>query len=252
MPAEHERCVSRNGSRVSAPFRGLIALAAMRVLVVEDEPEIATTIARALDEMGVPVDVALDGEQGLRLAREGAYAAAVLDLMLPKLPGLSLLKTLRGEQPLLPVLVLTALGGVDERIQGLDLGADDYLTKPFALGELLARVRALLRRGREGVRAAVVRVGDLEVDLTARAVRRRGAALRLSRREFALLVHFLSNRGAVMSRQEIGEAVIDRVFEPRSNLLDVAIHELRAKLGPPELIHTVRGVGYRFDAEEAE
>jgi DNA-binding response OmpR family regulator len=221
----------------------------MRVLVVEDEPEIARTIARALEEIGLAADVAPDGREGLRLARGGGYAAMILDLLLPHVPGLSVLKTLREEGVQVPILILTAVDGVDERIQGLDLGADDYLAKPFALGELLARVRALLRRGSPGVRAAVVKLGDLEVDLTARTVRRRSLPVRLSRREFALLVHFLNHRGAVVSRQEIGQAVVDRVFEPRSNLLDVAIHELRAKLGTPELIHTVRGVGYRFDVD---
>jgi DNA-binding response OmpR family regulator len=221
----------------------------MRVLVVEDEAELARTVAHALEESGVAPDVALDGEEGLRLALETPYAAVVLDLLLPKLPGLSVLKTLREKRPAMPILVLTALSGVPDRINGLDLGADDYLTKPFALGELLARVRALLRRGRGDVRTSVIRMGDLEVDFGARIVRRCGRVVSLSPREYALLVHFVNHRGLVLSRSEIGQAVVDRVFEPRSNLLDVSIHALRTKLGKPELVSTVRGIGYRFDAE---
>lgn len=224
----------------------------MRVLVVEDEAEIASTVAGALEESGVAADVALDGEEGLRLALETPYDAVVLDLLLPKLSGLSVLKALREKKPATPVIVLTALNGVSDRITGLDLGADDYLTKPFALGELLARVRALLRRGHGDVRSAVVKMGDLEVDFGGRVVKRCGRVLNLSQREYALLLHFVNHRGIVLTRQEIGQAVIDRVFEPRSNLLDVSIHSLRAKLGKPELLSTVRGVGYRFDPEPHE
>jgi DNA-binding response OmpR family regulator len=221
----------------------------MRVLVVEDESDIAWTVAGAIEESGIAADVALDGEEGLRLALETPYDAVVLDLLLPKLPGLSVLKALREKRPATPVILLTALNGVTDRINGLDLGADDYLTKPFALGELLARVRALLRRGHGEVRSSVVKMGDLEVDLGGRVVKRGGRVLSLSQREYSLLLHFVNHRGVVLTRQEIGQAVIDRVFEPRSNLLDVSIHSLRAKLGKPELLATVRGVGYRFDAE---
>jgi DNA-binding response OmpR family regulator len=221
----------------------------MRVLVVEDEADIAWTVAGALEESGVAADVALDGEAGLRLALETHYDAVVLDLLLPKLPGLSVLKALRDQRPATPVILLTALNGVADRISGLDLGADDYLTKPFALGELLARVRVLLRRGHEDVRSAFIRMGDLEIDQRGRIVKRGGRLLSLSQREYALLLHFVNHRGIALTRQEIGQAVVDRVFEPRSNLLDVSIHSLRAKLGKPELLSTVRGVGYRFDAE---
>jgi DNA-binding response OmpR family regulator len=221
----------------------------MRVLVVEDETEIASTVAGALEESGVAADVALDGEEGLRFALETSYDAVVLDLLLPKLPGLSVLKALREQRPATPVILLTALNGIPDRINGLDLGADDYLTKPFALGELLARVRALLRRGHGDVRSAVVKMGDLEIDFGGRIVKRSGRVLNLSQREYALLLHFVNHRGIVLTRREIGRAVIDRVFEPRSNLLDVSIYSLRAKLGKPELLSTVRGVGYRFDAE---
>jgi two-component system copper resistance phosphate regulon response regulator CusR len=222
----------------------------MRILLIEDERELARTIAQAIVEQGLAADVAHDGEEGLRLALEHDYDAVVLDLLLPKRHGLEVLREIRAAKPSLPVLVLTALDQVEERIDGLDRGADDYLTKPFVLAELLARLRALLRRGRATLPGAEVRVADLEVDLARRTVRRGGRTIRLSPREYALLVFFLARRGEVLTRAEIGEHVIDRVFEPSSNLLDVSIYGLRGKLGEPSLIHTVRGVGYRFDAPE--
>ncbi|HVY61378.1 MAG TPA: response regulator transcription factor [Planctomycetota bacterium] len=222
----------------------------MRILVIEDERELARTIAAAVGEQGLAADLAHDGEEGLRLGLEHDYDAVILDLLLPKRSGLGVLRDLRAAKPALPILVLTALDQVEERIDGLDRGADDYMTKPFVLAELLARVRALLRRGRAAVPGAQVRVADLEVDLARTSVRRAGRVIRLTPREYALLVFFVNRRGAVLSRTEIGERVIDRNFEPGSNLIDVSIYGLRGKLGDPPLIHTIRGVGYRFDAPE--
>ncbi len=224
---------------------------AMRILVVEDEPQLSRTVAQALRESGFAADTALDGEAGLRLGLEHDYDAVVLDLLLPKRHGLSVLKELRTKKPALPILVLTALDQTDEKVDGLDKGADDYLTKPFALKELLARVRALLRRGKETATGALVRVADLEVDLAKQVVVRGGEPLKLTRREYALLVLFLNRKGQVLSRSEIGERVVDREFELTSNLIDVSIAGLRSKLGEPPLIRTVRGVGYRFDEPDA-
>ena len=219
----------------------------MRILVIEDEPELARTIAQALEESGFAADTALDGEKGLVLAQAHPYDALVLDLLLPKRHGLSVLREIRRTKPTLPVLLLTALDRTDEKVDGLSKGADDYLAKPFALRELLARVRALLRRGREDVvPGALVRLGGLEVDLAAGTVKRHDAPLKLTPREYARLVFFVHRRGEAVSRTEIGEHVIDRNFEATSNLLDVSIGNLRAKLGEPSLLETIRGIGYRF------
>jgi two-component system copper resistance phosphate regulon response regulator CusR len=223
----------------------------MRILVVEDEPPIARTIRRALTEAGYSADEAHDGEEGLRLGQTYPYDLVILDLLLPKRHGLSVLRELRAAKPALPILVLTALDQLEEKVDGLDKGADDYLTKPFALEELLARVRALLRRGSERVTGSLVTVADLEVDLAAHVVRRGGAVLKLTPREYALLVLFVNRRGEVLSRTEIGERVIDREFEAASNAIDVSVAGLRAKLGDPQLIRTVRGSGYRLVEPEA-
>lgn len=219
----------------------------MRILVIEDEPELARTIAQALEESGFAADTALDGEKGLTLALGHPYDALVLDLLLPKRHGLSVLRELRRKKPDLPVLLLTALDRTEEKVDGLTKGADDYLAKPFALKELLARVRSLLRRGREDlVPGAVVRVGNLEVDLARGTVVRGGEPIKLTPREYSLLVFFIHRRGEAVSRTEIGEHVIDRNFKATSNLLDVSVGGLRAKLGEPSLLETIRGVGYRF------
>jgi DNA-binding response OmpR family regulator len=222
----------------------------MRILVVEDEPELARTLAQALEEAGYAVDVAFDGEQALRLGNAYEYDAVILDLLLPKRHGLSVLKDLKMAKPKLPVVVLTALDQVAEKIDGLDRGADAYVTKPFDIPELLAHLRAVLRRGSDKVTSALVRIGDLEVDLAGHVVRRRGRPIKLTPREYSLLALFVSRRGVALTRSEIGERVVDRAFETTSNLIDVSIAGLRAKLGDPPLIHTVRGLGYRFDLPE--
>jgi DNA-binding response OmpR family regulator len=222
----------------------------MRILVVDDEPELARTLAQALEEAGYAVDVAFDGEQALRLGNGYEYDAVILDLLLPKRHGFSVLKDLKMAKPKLPVVVLTALDQVAEKIDGLDRGADAYVTKPFEIPELLAHLRAVLRRGSDKVTSALVRVGDLEVDLAGHIVRRRGRPIKLTPREYSLLALFVSRRGEALTRSEIGERVVDRAFETTSNLIDVSIAGLRAKLGDPSLIHTVRGLGYRFDLPE--
>jgi two-component system copper resistance phosphate regulon response regulator CusR len=223
----------------------------MRILVVEDENSLAKSIAFALESSGFAADVAHDGDEGEYLATTHPYDAVILDLLLPKKAGLDVLAALKSKRPALPVLVLTALGDVDHRVRGLDRGADDYLVKPFAVNELLARVRALLRRGKPNVAGAHVTIGDLEVDLAGHIVRRAGRVLALSPREYALLVLFVNRQGEALSRTEIGEHVVDREFESTSNLIDVSIYGLRTKLGKPDLIHTIRGVGYRFGLEDA-
>ena len=222
----------------------------MRVLVVDDERELAGTVAQALRESGLAADVAYDGEEALRLALSSAYDAVVLDLLLPRRPGLSVLKEIRRAKPKLPVLLLSALDKVEQRVDGLDRGADDYLPKPFALAELLARVRALLRRGSEALTSAVIAVGDLEVDLARRRASRGGRSIDLTAREYSILAFLAARRGGVVTRREIGEHVVDRLFEPMSNAIDVSICGLRGKLGKPELVRTVRGIGYRLDAPD--
>ncbi|MBK6940925.1 MAG: response regulator transcription factor [Planctomycetes bacterium] len=218
----------------------------MRILVVEDERTLARSIAAAIEDSGLAADIAFDGDEALHLATTHAFDAVILDLVLPKKSGFDVLAALKAKKPLLPVLVLTALGDLEHRIHGLDRGADDYMVKPFALTELLARVRALLRCGNANVRSSIVSVDDLEVDLAGHIVRRAGRVVPLSQREFALLVLLVSRRGEALSRTQIGEHVVDREFESTSNLIDVSIHGLRLKLGQPDLIQTVRGVGYRF------
>jgi DNA-binding response OmpR family regulator len=224
----------------------------MRVLVVEDSKQLRTFVAKALKQTGYAVDTAADGEDGLALAREIPYDAIVLDIMLPKLDGVSLLRQLRDGGRDTPVLFLTAKDTVEDRVQGLRTGADDYLVKPFALAELLARVEALCRR-RYDRHVATLRVGDLELDEAARRVTRGGHAIALPAREFALLHYLMSRRGEVVSRTEIEEHIYDDLASPLSNVVDSAICALRRKLAvtpeAPVLIRTRRGMGYILDSE---
>jgi DNA-binding response OmpR family regulator len=222
----------------------------VRVLIVEDDPKLAELMVRALKEQGLAAESAADGEAGLAAALDPAVDAVILDLMLPKLGGLEVLAEVRKTRPDLPVMILTALAGPEHAARGLDRGADDYLAKPFALPEFLARTRALLRRAGSRLTSSVERVGDLEVDLAARVVKRAGRVLALTPREYSLLVFFFARRGRAVSRAEIGEHVIDREFTAQSNAIDVSVSGLRAKLGEPQLIRTVRGVGYRLAAPE--
>ncbi len=218
----------------------------MRILLIEDYLPLVRSIAQGLREAGYAVDTATDGVTGLEHAEATSYDALILDLMLPKLDGLTLLERIRKQHNATPVLVLTARDGVGDRVRGLDLGADDYLVKPFAFEELLARVRAIIRR-RYQSSASTILIDDLEIDTTARSVRRRGIPIALSAREYALLEYLAARRGQVVSRAEIWDHVYDFASDPSSNVVDVYIGYLRKKLEQvegPKLIHTRRGQGY--------
>ena len=216
----------------------------MRVLVVEDETRMAGLLKRALQEEGHAVDVAVDGQEGLWLATENAYAAIVLDVMLPGLDGFEVCRRLRESGSWVPVLMLTARDAVDDRVRGLDAGADDYLVKPFSLLELAARLRALARRdGRS--RPVILAEGDLRLDPAAKRAWRAGTELRLSPKEFALLEFFLRHPGRVLTRSQIIEAVWDFAYDGGSNVVDQYVNYLRRKIGRDD-IETVRGMGYRL------
>lgn len=221
----------------------------MRLLVIEDEPKLADYLHRGLSENGYVVDLARDGIDGRRLATGGDYDLVLLDIMLPGVDGFGVLKALRG-QANTPVLMLTARDRVEDRVRGLQEGADDYLVKPFAFSELLARVGALLRRG--GASAAVaettqLRLADLELDLASRKAWRAKNRLALTAKEFTLLTLLLRRRGQILSRTTLAEQVWDMNFDSDTNVVEVAVRRLRAKLDDPfeaKLLHTVRGMGY--------
>jgi heavy metal response regulator len=221
----------------------------MRVLVVEDELRVRSFVERGLREAGFAVDAAADGEDGLRLALVNPYDAVVLDLMMPKRDGLSVLRELRSAGRATPVLVLSARDEVDDRVRGLDAGADDYLPKPFAFAELLARVRALLRRGT--ARPSLLEVDDLKVDLSPARPSAAARSSDLTQKEFALLEYLTRHAGEVVTRTMISEHVWDMNFDSFSNVIDVYIRYLRRKIDEPfekKLIHTRRGVGYVLSA----
>jgi two-component system, OmpR family, response regulator len=223
----------------------------VRLLVVEDEARMAVLLRRGLTEEGYAVDVAGDGPEGLWMAQETDYDAIVLDVMLPGMDGLEVCRRLRAGRRWSPVLLLTARDSVTDRIGGLDAGADDYLIKPFAFGELAARVRALVRRG-AGARPAVLRVGDLVLDPAARTVARAGTVVELTPKEFALLELFMRHPGEVLSRARILEHVWDFAFDPTSNVVDQYVGYLRRKVDRPwgrNDLQTVRGAGYRLRAD---
>jgi DNA-binding response OmpR family regulator len=218
----------------------------MRVLLVDDFAPLARSLAQGLREAGYAVDVATDGEEALALAGTTAYDGILLDLMLPKVDGLTVLRRLRAGGSSAGVLVLTARDQLADRVAGLDLGADDYLAKPFPFEELLARLRAVIRR-RYQAPSNVVRIGDFELDATARAVRRAGRLITLSAREYGLLEYLAMRRGQVVTRAEIHEHVYDFAAEPGSNVVDVYVGYLRKKIDDghaAKLIHTHRGLGY--------
>jgi DNA-binding response OmpR family regulator len=223
----------------------------MRILVVEDERKVAGFIRQGLEEEGYAVDVAPDGPQGLELARAGVHDLIVLDIQLPRMDGLAVLRTLRRELVTTPVLLLTVRGSVEDKVLGLDAGADDYLPKPFAFQEFLARVRALFRRGRKGGETAL-RAGDLVLEPARRVVTRGGAGIELTAREYALLEYFMRNPGRVLTRTMIAEHVWNIDFDSETNVIDVYVNYLRKKIDAghePKLIQTVRGVGYVLKAE---
>ncbi|HXI53263.1 MAG TPA: response regulator transcription factor [Candidatus Saccharimonadales bacterium] len=218
----------------------------MRILVVEDEKKAASFIRRAMQAEGFAVDAVHNGEDALAVLQTTPYDSVVLDIMLPGRDGLSVLRELRSRQNKVPVILLTARGQVEERIDGLNAGADDYLPKPYALGELVARVRALVRRGSE-TKAVVLRLADLSVDTVAREVKRGERAIDLSAREYRLLEYLLRSQGRVCGRMQILEKVWDYDFDPGTNLVDVYVRRVRDKVDagfPNALLHTVRGVGY--------
>ncbi len=226
----------------------------MRILLVEDDRKVASFIRKGLTEEGYAVDVAHDGEAGLFMGLDRLHDVIVLDVMLPGKPGFQVLRELRQAKVITPVLLLTARDAVEDKVQGLDAGADDYLTKPFAFAELLARVRALLRRGK-AAQAATLQAADLTLDPAARTVKRGGETIPLTNREFALLEYFLRNPGRVLTRTMIAEHVWDYSFDAGTNVIDVYVNYLRKKVDAgrePKLIHTVRGVGYVLRAERRE
>ena len=217
----------------------------MRVLVVEDEKKTASFVKKALQAEGFAVDASHNGDEGFTLAQTTPYDVVVLDVMLPGRDGLSVLRLLRERRSTVPVLLLSARGEVDERIAGLNAGADDYLPKPFALGELVARVRALMRR--HGAENVVLQLADLTVDTVKREVKRAGQVIELSAREYRLLEFLLRSQGRVCGRMQILEKVWDYDFDPGTNLVDVYVGRVRDKIDEgfsQPLVHTVRGIGY--------
>jgi heavy metal response regulator len=223
----------------------------MRILVVEDERKVASFIRQGLGEEGYAVDVASNGEEGLAMARDGVHDLIILDIGLPKMNGLQVLQELRRRKVTTPVLLLTVRATIEDKVLGLDAGADDYLTKPFAFQELVARVRALLRRRTEGG-SAVLQFADLTLDPARHTAFRGGQKIDLTSKEFALLDYFMRNPGRVLTRTMIIEHVWDYDFDTGTNVVDVYVNYLRKKIDSdrePKLIHTIRGVGYVMKAE---
>jgi heavy metal response regulator len=223
----------------------------MRLLVVEDEKKVAGFIKKGLEEEGYAVDLAGDGKTGLEMALDRVHDLIVLDIQLPKMDGLSVLDALRREKVAIPVLLLTVRATIEDKVLGLDAGADDYLTKPFAFQELVARVRALLRRHAE-VKQPMLQIADITLDPARRTVLRGDRKLDLTTREFALLDYFMRNPGRVLTRTMISEHVWDYDFDSETNVIDVYVNYLRKKIDSDreqKLIHTVRGVGYMLKGE---
>ncbi len=223
---------------------------AMKLLLVEDDATTAAYVARGLREEGHIVDHLTDGREALVQAMSGGYDALIVDRMLPGLDGLSLVRALRSAKVTAPAIFLTAMGGVDDRIEGLRAGGDDYLVKPFAFGELSARIDVLGRRAAQPVVETVLKAGDLTMDLIARKVTRGGEAIDLLPREFALLEHLLRRKGRVQTRTMLLESVWDLNFDPQTNVVETHVSRLRAKVDKPfgrELIRTVRGAGYKIE-----
>jgi heavy metal response regulator len=218
----------------------------MRILIVEDEKKVAGFIKKGLEEETYAVDVAYDGEEGFHLAAMNEYDMIILDLMLPKMDGLEVLTQLRDKKVSTPILLLTAKDAVEDKVTGLNKGADDYLTKPFAFSELLARIRSLLRRGQVETQTEL-KVGDLCLDMVSHKVSREGEEIELTGKEYSLLEYFMRNEGKVLTRTMIAEHVWDYNFDTFTNVIDVYVNHLRKKIDkkyPAKLLHTLRGVGY--------
>jgi heavy metal response regulator len=223
----------------------------MRFLVVEDEQRIADFLKRGLESAGYAVDTAGDGKSAIDMVHATDYDLIILDMMLPDIDGLKVLERIRNRKASPPVLILSARGSVDDRVKGLELGADDYLVKPFAFVELLARVRVLLRRG--APMPERLQIGDLVLDCIRRRVTRAGEAIELAPKEFSILEYLMRNRGRPLSRTMIVEHVWDMDYDGLTNIVDVYIRHLRSKIDdkwPTKLLHTVRGIGYMLDASE--
>jgi len=224
----------------------------MRILVLEDQESLAHTIARRLQEVGYSTDIALDGQEGLHFALSANYDLIILDIMLPKIDGIDLLKLIRSKGIQTPVLCLTAKDSIEDRVTGLDAGADDYLVKPFSFDELLARIRALLRRYSQ-TREPIIKVKDLVIDTNSHKVTRSGKVIELTSKEYSILEYLARNKGRVLTRSQIAEHVWNYDFEGTSNIVDVYIRYLRRKIDdgfPEKLIHTIRGVGYMLRDEK--
>jgi heavy metal response regulator len=222
----------------------------MRILLVEDDRKVASFIRKGMEEEGYAVDVAADGETGLQMGLDRLHDLVILDVMLPEKPGFQVVRELRQAKVATPVLMLTSRDTIEDKVQGLDAGADDYLTKPFAFAELLARVRALLRRGSDA-RAPKLQVADLILDPATRSVARGGQPITLTNREFALLEYLMRNTGRVLSRTMIADHVWDYNFDSGTNVIDVYVNYLRKKVDADrelKLLHTVRGAGYVLKA----
>ncbi len=225
----------------------------MRLLLIEDDAKIASFITNGMREAGFVIDHAVDGAEGLGMALNDAYDGAIVDLMLPKLDGLSIIETIRKRKINLPVIILSAKRSVDDRIKGLQQGGDDYLTKPFAFSELLARIQALLRRSSNTVEATSLAVHNLSIDLLARTVIRAGKKINLQPKEFSLLEYLMRNTGRIVSKTMIMERVWDYSFDPHTNVVEARICRLREKVDKgfdTALIHTIRGLGYTLRKED--
>jgi two-component system OmpR family response regulator len=223
----------------------------MRILVVEDDAKIASFVSKGLKEAGYGVDHAMDGEEGYHLAVSQPYDAAIIDIMLPRMNGLSVIERLRQQKINTPVIILSAKRSVDDRVKGLQAGGDDYLTKPFSFSELLARVQGLIRRASRVAESVRLNVGDLSMNLITREVRRGGERIELQPREFALLEYLMHNNGRVVSKTMILEHVWDFSFDPQTNVVDVLVSRLRNRVDrnfEKKMIHTIRGVGYVLKA----
>src|SRR5215468_5025869 len=220
---------------------------ARRVLVIEDDPDTAEQLVDCLRTSGYTVDLARDGQQGLALGRSADYVVMTVDRMLPRIDGIEVIRRLRADGIVTPTLIISALGEVDDRVRGLRAGGDDYLVKPFAFAELLARVDALARRSATVLKETLLRVGDLEIDLISRTVRRDGRAIELLPREFQVLEYLVRNQGQVVPRAMLLQHVWDLHFDPTTNIIDVYVGRVRRKIDDSQaypLIHTVRGVGF--------